>query len=917
MRPTRTTVLLTAGLVALLGVPAAAAAETPSSLYVNNTAGANCTDTGAGSQAAPFCTISAAAKAVQPGQTVRIKPGKVYAESVTVDRSGEPGRPISFVADGPNPSDQVAIGSKGLTVSGASHVVVRGLRVYGGVRITGSTDVELDRSFATGAGPSPVSLVVDGASADVRVSRSELATTAQIEGGARGTVLSRNELQGYVMPAVQVWDAPGTVVTNNTLSLECEAALSLGGGSTGSAVFNNLIRLDDEFPCPDPAPRSGIVVSQSAAAGTRADYNLITGVAVANRVAYKWAGGDYTTQAAYTAATGQGAHDVLRASGAGASFDSPGSPTIDSGDPTAPGVLPTDRTGMATSDDPTVANTGKDGGYVDRGARESRDVLGEARVELDQTWAPAGTAVKATASVKSSWNSALTYSFDFGDGTAPVVTKERATGHVYGSPCACVVKVTAVNDAGTKASAETSAKVTAAGPLTAGFTDTPVLPDWYDMKTYVAPLSIEVDPRTATRAPWPVQGVEVDFGDGTSEARSGLEAVRHGYAQPGEYTVKVTVRDVKGAVSTVGRSVKVAYAPSGYVAVAPHRVLDTRTTDTPLQGGTARAVTVPVAHQESGLAHAAGATAAVLNVTVTGASQDTHLSVWPSGQPRPVSSNVNVRAGGTSSNTVTVPVGAASQVLAQLNSGRASLVVDFVGYYQPNSGDRFSSAPQTRLFDTRTTGEPLKGGQPRTVKVAGVYGVPADAVAVAVNLTGTGATENAHVIAYPYAASRPATSNLNLEPGKDKSNQAIVPVGPDGTITLYTNTGSAHVVLDAAGFYSRNGRALFTPVVPQRLADTRSTGKLAPGAVTAVTGLAANALGAVVNVTATDSTAPGFLSITGDGYGRPGTSSLQTRPGETVPNHVTTSVSQGRVEIWNSYGGSTHVITDLLGYFTP
>ncbi|MEV0413422.1 hypothetical protein AB0I68_22110 [Streptomyces sp. NPDC050448] len=49
---------------------------------------------------------------------------------------------------------------------------------------------------------------------------------------------------------------------------------------------------------------------------------------------------------------------------------------------------------------------------------------------------------------------------------------------------------------------------------------------------------------------------------------------------------------------------------------------------------------------------------------------------------------------------------------------------------------------------------------------------------------------------------------------------------------------------------------------------------------------------------------------------RPEASSLNTRPGDTVPNHVTTPVADGGVAISNSWGGSTHVITDLLGWFT-
>ncbi|MGW5849334.1 PKD domain-containing protein [Streptomyces sp. NPDC055254] len=918
MRATRTTVLLTAGLVTLLGLPATAvAAETPSSLYVNNQDGANCSDVGAGSASAPFCTIGAAAKVVRPGQTVRIKPGKAYAESVTIDRSGEPGKPIAFVADGPKPSDRVDLGTdRALTVSGASHVILRGLRVSGGAKITGSTAVELDRSEVSGPGPAPVALAVDGGSADVRVTRSRLHSTAQIEGGARNTVLSRNEIFGYVMPAVAAWDAPGTVVTNNELHLECESALSLDGASTGSTVVNNVVRLSLTVPCPVPGPRRGIVVSQSAASGTRVDYNLITGVAVANRVAYRWAGVDHTTQAAFTAASGQGAHDILRDSFVGTFHYNTGSPTIDSGDPTVPGVLDSDIEGVPVSDDPTVANTGRGGGHIDRGAYESRDSWVDYGVTLgiDEPWAPAGTVVKATASAKTRWGNPVSSTYDFGDGTAPVVTSTGSAEHVYASPCECVVKVTAAS--GTlRAVAEKATKVTPSAPLSAGFTWRQELPTAEEPSKYVAPLTAEIDPRTATRTPWPVQGLTVDFGDGTSEPRSGLETISHAYAKPGEYKVSLTVRDVKGGTSTVSHTVKVAYMPSGYVAVTPQRVLDTRNPYRLVQGGTPVPVTVPVVLHGSGGYHSGGASAAVLNVTVTGATEDTHLSIWPNGQPRPVTSNVNVRAGGTSSNTVTVPLGAGSSVLAQLNSGTASVIVDFVGYYRPNAGERFSPMAPTRLADTRVSGGPLT--HTRTVKVAGVNGIPADASAVALNLTSTGSTENSHVIAYPGPVERPSTSNLNPEPGKDKSNQAIVPVGPDGTIVLYTNTGSTHLIVDAVGYYAKGGKALFTPVVPQRLADTRATGKLSPGATATVGGIPANAVGAALNVTATDASGPGFLTVFAQGGVRPQASSLQTRPGETVPNHVTSPVSGGRVDVWNSYGGSTHVITDLLGYFVP
>ncbi|MEJ8642991.1 hypothetical protein WKI68_19590 [Streptomyces sp. MS1.HAVA.3] len=209
MRPTRATVLLAAGLVTLLGVPAAAAAETPSILYVNNHDGSNCADGGPGSQAVPFCTISAAARGVEPGQTVRIKTGKSYAEAVTIDRSGEQGKPVAFVADGPAGSFVSLGSSKDLTISGASHVVVRGLTANGGITVSRSADVELDRikAFRT----SSPALVVGEASTDVRVSRATL-YGARIEGGAQRTVLSRNEIHPvYNAAAVTAAavDAPG------------------------------------------------------------------------------------------------------------------------------------------------------------------------------------------------------------------------------------------------------------------------------------------------------------------------------------------------------------------------------------------------------------------------------------------------------------------------------------------------------------------------------------------------------------------------------------------------------------------------------------------------------------------------------------------------------------------------------------
>ncbi|MET9888490.1 PKD domain-containing protein [Streptomyces sp. NPDC006430] len=912
MRPTRAAVLLTAGFVTVLGIPAVSAAETPVDLFVNNGNGANCSDTGTGTQAAPFCSIQSAAKAAVPGQTVRIAPGS-YPGAVTIGRSGEPGKPIIFTTD-----TSTAVGSRSkaelvdpLTIDGASHLVFRGIKATRGATVERSGDIVMEASEVMRE------LVIGAGSADVRVSRSYV-ISAQIRAGAKHTILNRNNLRSNgSLPPLTVVDAHGTALANNTVGSYCGGGISVSGGSTDSSVFNNVVRIESyQSPsCATPTDaRHGLLVAQSAAPSTRADYNILVRQPDVTAAPYNWAGTAYKTLAEFGAATGQGLHDLVNPADLNAAL-------VDSADATAPGALASpDVDGFGPIDDPNVANTGKDGGFLDRGDHEGHDHLTKVTMSVDQPWAPVGTKVEVQASSNSRWPADMSYSVDFGDGSAPVVTRQggaaqAVASHVYGSPCACVVKVTASNTAGKKVFTEQPVKVTAAGALTAAFTAAQVLPSSDSPTEVVSPLTVRVDP-SASAAPWPLSSVDVDFGDGTTEHVPDLSKVTHTYRTPGDYKVTLTLQDSKGSTSASGQTFKADYAASGYVATEPFRFYDSREHTPCMPGGVPLSMQLPIGLNRPEHPLSGGMSAVVLNVTVTGATEDTHLTVWPEGQERPATSNVNVRANSTTSNTVTVPVSGHNGAWMQLNSGWASIIVDFVGYYQPNIGQRFTPLAPARLLDTRTTGGALPGGKPRTVKVAGVGGIPADATAVALNLTGTGATENAHVIAYPDPAKRTVTSNLNVEPGKDKSNQAIVPVGPDGTITLSTNSGSTHLVLDAVGYYGKDGKALFKPVVPKRLADTRTTGKLAPGATTTVSGLPANAVGAVLNVTATDTTGPGFLTAYAFGGTLPGASSLNTLPGATVPNHVTAPVGSGKVNIFNSWGGSNHVITDLLGYFT-
>jgi hypothetical protein len=128
-------------------------------------------------------------------------------------------------------------------------------------------------------------------------------------------------------------------------------------------------------------------------------------------------------------------------------------------------------------------------------------------------------------------------------------------------------------------------------------------------------------------------------------------------------------------------------------------------------------------------------------------------------------------------------------------------------------------ATPVRAYDSRGTGA-LAPGETRTVALAPL-GVPADATLVAVNLTAV-----SHAIGYTSAAATPeaaaATSTVNTAPGAPRANFALVPVGPGGTITLYSSAG-AHLIVDVAGYVAPGAAGRFVAVLPTRVADTRVT----------------------------------------------------------------------------------------------
>jgi len=223
-----------------------------------------------------------------------------------------------------------------------------------------------------------------------------------------------------------------------------------------------------------------------------------------------------------------------------------------------------------------------------------------------------------------------------------------------------------------------------------------------------------------------------------------------------------------------------------------------------------------------------GVDAVALNVTATGPSLDTYLTVWPSGADRPTASNLNVAAGRTRPNMVIAKVGVGGSVSVFNFSGSTDVIIDVLGWFP--TGGSFTSTTPARLLESRSglvtvdgqfngTG-PLGSGGTLQLSVLGRGGVPGSGVgAVAVNITSTGATAESYLTAWPTGAIRPTASNLNFTVGQTTPNMAIVPVGSGGQISLFNFAGTTDVIVDVLGWFPTGPG--FAGLTPARLLDTR------------------------------------------------------------------------------------------------
>ena len=292
----------------------------------------------------------------------------------------------------------------------------------------------------------------------------------QVYAGSHRALVARNIVYANGDHGLDTLNSTDVQYLNNTSYGNHRDGLSIEGTSTGATSANNIL-VDNGVDTNE----FDLYVDPGSVGGFTGDHDLVYNHATQPTV--KVGGTTFAHLADYAAATGRETHGL----GLAPSFVNPGSadfhlrggsPAVDSADSAVPGFVATDPEGHAPTDDAIVPDTGAGiPAYADRGALEFQPtgtatnydphaalVVNPAAVEIPPTQT---VTADGSGSADADVHPIATYSFDFGDGTAPTVQTTPVATHAYGTTGTFTVTLTVRDDAGGADSARADVVVTA------------------------------------------------------------------------------------------------------------------------------------------------------------------------------------------------------------------------------------------------------------------------------------------------------------------------------------------------------------------------------------------------------------------------------------------------------------------------
>jgi hypothetical protein len=245
-----------------------------------------------------------------------------------------------------------------------------------------------------------------------------------------------------------------------------------------------------------------------------------------------------------------------------------------------------------------------------------------------------------------------------------------------------------------------------------------------------------------------------------------------------------------------------------FIPLGSIRVADTRTSspltsgDVPQVQGDTRLFPVRLPER---LLHASAIAVTVTVVRPTGSG---YLTLWED-MNRPSTSNVNYRAGQTTTNAAVIPspgvrldIGAPVITADLTGVGSADVVIDVNGTYdcvEPGLVYRSVGTPK-RIVDSRIPRGTTKLGEADTHTVTAPSTVATSTTkALVANTTAVRPTATTYLSVWAQGRTRPAGSNLNPSAGQTVAGMTYLPLSDRKQFNIYNNRGATDVLVDVTG----------------------------------------------------------------------------------------------------------------------
>jgi hypothetical protein len=372
--------------------------------------------------------------------------------------------------------------------------------------------------------------------------------------------------------------------------------------------------------------------------------------------------------------------------------------------------------------------------------------------------------------------------------------------------------------------------------------------------------------------------------------------------------------------------------PLQFIPVTPCRVADTRNPSgafggPSITGGTSRDFVIP----SSGCGIPSTAQAYSVNVTAVPSGALGFLTLWPSGQPKPLASTLN-SDGRVKSNAAIVPAGQAGAITV-FAGDTTNVILDVNGYFVPagqTGALAFYPVSPCRVLDTRNStgvlgGPSLSSGATRTlpIRTASACNIPAQAAAYSLNLAAVPSGPLGFLTVWPSGQARPLASSLNASTGSVTANASIVQAGSNGSIDVFASSATG-LVIDINGYFAppASGGLTLYSVSPCRVLDTRQPpGSAAPSGArdfqvsAAGCGIPSSAPALVLGLTVVPAGSLGYLAVWAQGLMQPVVSSVNAPDGAITSNMAIVPATNGWVSSF--LANPSHMVIDVSAYFAP